>query len=905
MADQVVAEHHWWARARAWLLTALIFYSTGVWGYLDLKQPEGAQRETLSWPEALYRGLRLFTLNVDLPGKMQAPLQLWIAAFVAPGLFATGVVALLWSRFSGVLVERFARPRLVVFGANARAVTLVEDATKEVRTGRWWQRWWRGRWWRRDVVVVVAPDGQALAGLRDVLVYTVTGDGTVPTVLRRAAVRRARTVVVVTGDDVENAAIAAEVHRVAPEACIDVEIGDRDLAEALGRTGLSAGATVTTFDAVALTAAAVLDDLGLDTLPDEPVLVFGRGPLVDALVLELFRRQRARRISVEDARPLRIVLFGPDAVERCATLTPRMSTDREVLEIEAITLNLDRTADLLSDPARHLPRYEPRHVVVAVPGYLEGGGLALTLARRLGRGVKVALITETDSNPFGTGEAREDPTRARIEPSSVAQRAYNLAVLRTNRDEERLARALFEVEPRPAGVPVGWTGLAAGEKDSWRNEAQMQIDGLRYRRVPLWRSAELSSNASAERLLRALWVDRPSALAVAGLHADFTAPDALVAAANGLSSDPVGRFEVWCELARLHVMAAPLAEDRPVAGEDDVDRLLLLRRTVLGDDKAQRKLPRDPTIDLTERVVVLVGAVEPIDEIRVLLDALFLPAAITPTVFYTGDEESVALLGPQVRAVPAAAGAGPRSSRQRLLDLWTATVSALRVSLTDVRVLLLPGATTDEILLARAMGVPIGRPQWCGEPDLGPTLLNGDTGIVVLPHDRMTVRAFLNPGRWPVALEEDHEALAADLHQRYVARQEKRKETGDSALQPWSTLSPALRESNLAMVDDIPQKLAVLRLCLDPRPAAPPDGKWPDTVQDDHLELLAEMEHGRYNAERLQRGWALAERDTAQFVSSHLVPWAELAPDVQDYDREAIDDLPEVLAARNIGLRRV
>jgi hypothetical protein len=301
---------------------------------------------------------------------------------------------------------------------------------------------------------------------------------------------------------------------------------------------------------------------------------------------------------------------------------------------------------------------------------------------------------------------------------------------------------------------------------------------------------------------------------------------------------------------------------------------------------------------------VLIGHLPATAAERALLGCAFDRPAVEPLVHPIDDAAAAQALGPGVAPVSAHPDAGPRTGRQRLLDLWAAIVEATDKP-DDVRVLLLPGAPPDEILLARAMGVPIGRPLWVGEPDLAATLLNGATGIVPLPRDPMTIRAFLNPGYRAPDLEPHRNALAAALHARYLADQRDRKPADDPAMRPWEALSPWLRASNLAVIDDIPHKLAAVGLRLDTCPDRAPEGDWPPSLGGAGRDRLAEMEHGRYNAERLQSGWGVAARDLARFESPHLVPWTELKEDIKKYDYEAIDNLAKVLAERGIGLRPV
>src|SRR6185312_12467327 len=226
------------------------------------------------------------------------------------------------------------------------------------------------------------------------LVHTVVGDGTGPASLRAAAVERAAEVVVITGDTVRNSAVAAALLGLGPPVRdIHVEVDDPGLAGTLEQGGVRTGVAVTTFNAATLTATDVLDELGLlaDPPPERPgepgeageaVLLFGTGPLVDAFVLELYRRQRVRLLDAPGAPPPRIAVFGPDAVSRCAGLAGLLGSELQLVELEPFDVPLDQVVELGPDTTRHLHRYRPvRQVVVAVPTDLAGGGIALTLAR--------------------------------------------------------------------------------------------------------------------------------------------------------------------------------------------------------------------------------------------------------------------------------------------------------------------------------------------------------------------------------------------------------------------------------------------------------------------------------------------------------------------------------------------
>jgi len=59
---------------------------------------------------------------------------------------------------------------------------------------------------------------------------------------------------------------------------------------------------------------------------------------------------------------------------------------------------------------------------------------------------------------------------------------------------------------------------------------------------------------------------------------------------------------------------------------------------------------------------------------------------------------------------------------------------------------------------------------------------------------------------------------------------------------------------------------------------------------------MAEMEHGRWNVERLSAGWRFGpEKNEDERISPYLIPWQNLSPEIKGYDREAVCNFPKLL----------
>jgi hypothetical protein len=197
-----------------------------------------------------------------------------------------------------------------------------------------------------------------------------------------------------------------------------------------------------------------------------------------------------------------------------------------------------------------------------------------------------------------------------------------------------------------------------------------------------------------------------------------------------------------------------------------------------------------------------------------------------------------------------------------------------------------------ECILAAALGARVGlvedatlaagRPSdefpWADCPNL-----------VQLPLDAMSLRAFLLVDELPCKREEFAQA-ARKTHEAYV----KSAIPDEPSLLPWGDLSEALKVSNFHQVVYAENILRTAGLGIRPitDPAAPPM-RLDEVLDRAGLERLAEMEHGRWNVERLLLGWRWAEtKDVGRKLSPYLVPWDKLPPEIREYELDAIRSLP-------------
>lgn len=177
-------------------------------------------------------------------------------------------------------------------------------------------------------------------------------------------------------------------------------------------------------------------------------------------------------------------------------------------------------------------------------------------------------------------------------------------------------------------------------------------------------------------------------------------------------------------------------------------------------------------------------------------------------------------------------------------------------------------------------------PEWCDFDRLLP-----------LPHDRETLRIFVQGIAGSDLIDsQTKENIARQNHEIY-RRNRIRQIYPDPALESWENLRDDLKASNIKQVECIADKLKTVGLTV--RPVADKDKIEAYRFTDEQVEVMAQMEHGRWNIERLLEGWKPGERDHEKKKSPYLISWEELSEEIRHYDRVFIYDLPQML--KNYG----
>lgn len=217
----------------------------------------------------------------------------------------------------------------------------------------------------------------------------------------------------------------------------------------------------------------------------------------------------------------------------------------------------------------------------------------------------------------------------------------------------------------------------------------------------------------------------------------------------------------------------------------------------------------------------------------------------------------------------------------------------------QVRVLGINGGDISrfEYALALSLGATVGVVESSGRGASG-ICLDTDWGksrsLLPLPADPMTLRAFLRPA-FPCGFsKEELELMGRKVHEFYLPPPEKRSHKNPSSL-PWEYVPEDFRNSSRQQAAFAAGILNNLGYTICERLSR---GAAATKFLPEEIELMAEMEHGRWNVERLETGWRYApKKDTDKQRSPFLKSWKDLPEEIKEYDRNAVKFFPEVFKA--------
>lgn len=241
--------------------------------------------------------------------------------------------------------------------------------------------------------------------------------------------------------------------------------------------------------------------------------------------------------------------------------------------------------------------------------------------------------------------------------------------------------------------------------------------------------------------------------------------------------------------------------------------------------------------------------------------------------------------------------AGVEPATVRLLGINGGVLSGV-----EFRLAMALGATVGLIEdSGRAVSTLLTDPDWRRLGRLAALLNEAATIAPFVSAFCPTFEAIESPKERQQKLEE----LARAKHEGFRASRLAKKDHVHPSILPWDQgLDDTYKKSNrqqAAYGDRILRTEGfAIALSNDPRPAV----DFRDSQYSKALDRMAQLEHGRFNAERLAEGWQYgSKRDLAAKTSPYLVSWHKLTEEIQRWDRDPFLKLPELLEP--LGLKVV
>jgi len=175
-----------------------------------------------------------------------------------------------------------------------------------------------------------------------------------------------------------------------------------------------------------------------------------------------------------------------------------------------------------------------------------------------------------------------------------------------------------------------------------------------------------------------------------------------------------------------------------------------------------------------------------------------------------------------------------------------------------------------------------------------------ESNLLILPPDSDTLWALVNQNHKTSFTNDEALLLAHEVHNFY--RQERinslKPDTQNiddlKVVMPWDKLDPKLKLSNIKQVEFYEHLLnqVGLEIRKSDNPKLFPLN---DSFKD--LDRLAQLEHARWNAERIMAGWRYGiTKDIFEKLNPYILKWDDLSEDIRKYDYDPIRNIPVLLA---------
>ncbi|MCD6217180.1 hypothetical protein J7L05_04895 [bacterium] len=231
----------------------------------------------------------------------------------------------------------------------------------------------------------------------------------------------------------------------------------------------------------------------------------------------------------------------------------------------------------------------------------------------------------------------------------------------------------------------------------------------------------------------------------------------------------------------------------------------------------------------------------------------------------------------------------PLQSLQYWIDIIAAGIDPKTVKLVGVGGNSLSSFEIAMAIVVGAKVVILERPKVPSELQDDEILLSDLNNLEIFPTHRYMLPAFIGTGTMKLP-EEIREKLAKYVHSRYRAIYPPQLILTPESMVDWDDLSDELKESNRLNVDNIVQKLNEIGFVIE---EVDTETKTLKPFTDEQIEIMAEMEHARWMAEKMVAGWKYGKhKDIGKKEHPSIVSWRELSDAMKDIDRNLIKNMP-------------
>lgn len=150
-------------------------------------------------------------------------------------------------------------------------------------------------------------------------------------------------------------------------------------------------------------------------------------------------------------------------------------------------------------------------------------------------------------------------------------------------------------------------------------------------------------------------------------------------------------------------------------------------------------------------------------------------------------------------------------------------------------------------------------------------------------------------------IKEKNDRQAMLVHQSYLTKEKASNDENIKTLKKlthldWNNLTERTKNANRNQADHIRIKLRAAGCKTSVMNYG--EALYDFSKDSELLEVLAEVEHRRWNAEQLLNGWIYGKKRNNELkIHDNIVPYSDLPDSIKKYDRDAVINIPVILAA--------